>query len=129
MKPVMQTKFGDVGNCFAAVLASLYGVEIDTVEHIVDGDRGWLDRLETWLNSRGLSALFVSGDCIRLPNVLHIACGPTHRGGHYHAVIYHGDTLVHDPHPDGEGLAEISERLFFMATSANFAEVGRDQQI
>lgn len=114
MTPTHQTKFGDEGNCFAAVLASLFTVPIGDVEHIVgDVGEGWLDRLGAWLAARGLTFAFIPAAFYRLPDTLHIACGFTERG-HYHAVIRRGDELVFDPHPDGQGLAETTERIFIM---------------
>jgi hypothetical protein len=112
--PIQQTKFGEEGNCFAAVLASLFTVPIEDVEHIVgDVGEGWLDRLGAWLTGRGCAFAFVPAAFYRLPDALYIACGFTARG-HYHAVIRRGDTLVHDPHPDGAGLDETTELLFIM---------------
>jgi hypothetical protein len=110
----MQTKFEDEGNCFAACLSSLFGVQITDVEYIVDGETGWLQRFEAWLNVRGLTFAFVTADAHRLPDTLYIACGFTETRPQYHAVIYRADTLVHDPHPDGAGLSEVTERIFIL---------------
>jgi hypothetical protein len=74
MTPIFQTKFGAEGNCFAAILASLFDVKIEDAEHIV-GDNGtdWLDRLDEWLNQRSLTFAFTPAAFYRLPNAPHIA--------------------------------------------------------
>ncbi len=120
MKPVKQTKFGPVeGNCFAACLASLLEVEIDTVEIDMSANK-WFDSVQEWLKPRNLFFLEVRIDvAVKYPfyamnGIYCIMSGKSPRvfDGHpetNHCVVGMINSLtgglvshdmIHDPHPD-----------------------------
>lgn len=115
MKPVMQSKLyrEDApmrGNCRAACVASLLEVPLWMVPPIEDM-RGDLqeERWNEWVQRMfGLAFVRTHGhEPARLPEY-YIACGPSPRGGGiYHAVVYRGGELAHDPHPSGAGVESV----------------------
>lgn len=123
MKPVMQTKFGEEGNCWTACLASILELDIAYVPDFVniyqDSEMRWFYEAQKWLRKMDLMILragykyYHKGvwniNLIGVPlSVLFIASG---KCGHYndarHAVVGRivGDSLVdrfqlvHDPSP------------------------------
>lgn len=123
MKPVMQTKFGKPdGNCWEACIASILEVALHpewkaagTADvHYLDfqGD-DWAEKTEAWLADRGLALLRLRIDLYdaderrywRQFPAYWIGSGPSPHGDFQHAVVYKGIELVHDPHPDADGLA------------------------
>lgn len=128
MKPVYQTKFGKgAGNCLAACVASLLDLEITDVFDIADGglDPNYWLIVDTWLADRGLGLAYVTigmqvpgeettQSSVRIPaNMNYLAWGRSPRDLQ-HSVIYHGGTLVHDPHPQGGGIATIEQIAFLV---------------
>ena len=119
MRPVYQTRFGghdeeDTGNCFAACLASLLEVPIDTIPDFM-GDSDWMARANVWLAPHGLAILSFAppetpgmpwpgpGGCYHLMG----GYGPS---GDAHAVVALDGKMVHDPlGPDAQGLARVEE--------------------
>ena len=120
MKGVMQTKFGDDGNCFAACLASILELELDQVPDY-DGrtDSGWWRKYNIWLTkefglsmchiARGDGSWFID-DC----NTFHLCSGLSPRGLEHSCVGKNG-RIVHDPHPSNEGLLEIKDVVLFVS--------------
>jgi len=110
--PVFQTIFGDgKGNCFAACVASILEIRLSTVPNFCadypDGEH-W-EKFREWLKPFGLDALGLFGDPAEwgdhLPASHIIVCGPN-SDGVLHAVVYYKGKLVHDPNPNGQGLAK-----------------------
>jgi len=107
MIPVMQTKFGNDGNCLAACIASLLEMDIDDVPVYLDDDT-WYEQYEKWLTSKGVTVLYISEPVNgpwRISNGFNmILCGESPRG--HHAVIGRSRSgsirFVHDPHPSGD---------------------------
>ncbi len=111
MKPVMQTKFGDNGNCWAACLASLLEFDITDVPDLFTHaeDIEWKANTNAWLARYGFGCLefsSLSPDDYKALNLAtyHIIIGPSPRQEGSHAVIGRAGRIVHDPHPDGTGL-------------------------
>jgi len=120
MKPVYQTKFGDgEGNCFAACIASLLEIDIDSIPDFYQlyKNEWWLKFIE-WIEPFGLTPIMLNDDPTnKLPihNCYYLVGGMSPRGiGH--SVIYLNGNLVHDPHPNGEGLSEIWDTIIFVRT-------------
>lgn len=117
MKPVMQTRTGVRGNCLSACFASLLGVSIEKVDFSCGDytDGNWYDVACEKLRPFGLTLVLVDlRPEITIPAELYvIANGPSPRG-HRHAVIYRGDELAHDPHPDGGGILSIEYLSFLL---------------
>lgn len=121
MKPVMQTTFGEEkGNCLSACIASILELPIEEVPNFCEEDReDWWRSCWTWLYSRGYVGIEVSIQPGVLSPVWHEYCilsGEGPRGCH-HAVVgrakgYQGFEYVHDPHPDGTFLKEVTEVMF-----------------
>lgn len=107
MKPVYQTKFGPKeGNCFAACVASIFHMTIEAVPNF-PMDSTWWDAFETWCLTQGYTPLRVEmADHTGIDyKGIAIASGASPRGEGLHMVVWMGDHMAHDPHPDGTGLA------------------------
>lgn len=129
LKPVHQTLFGNIeaapeerGNCFPACVASILGIPLAAVPHFYgpdgpsnDGAECW-EKVLDWLQARGWTAfgwewplhegwhralsgavVIVSGASPRFANSQHAVVGQLDGRG--------GWRLVHDPHPEGSGIA------------------------
>ena len=122
MKPVLQTLFGgpdgpidQIGNCFAACLATLLDLDLVDVPHFVQIHRDDNERnaaMLKWLTARGFSLI-----CYEYAPWVHqyfgvgaqvILGGKSPRGDWNHAVVgeirAEGWRLLHDPHPSRDGL-------------------------
>lgn len=111
MKPVHQTVFGNKGNCMSACLASLFELRIEEVPNFHDAaesDAGWWAELRKWLRNKGYGVLSVSlsEDALPCMDGYLIVCGQSTRD-RSHATIWKKGSMVHDPHPDGTGLAAV----------------------
>lgn len=121
MKPVDQTLFGgEVGNCFAACIASLLELPLESVPNFCahsHGGTAWFDGFVSWLKERGFTAIAFGGDLGEafghMTAGYYIATGPASRG-FLHATIQRGGELVHDPHPSREGLLSVYEYLWLV---------------
>ncbi len=110
--PVIQTRLDAPprvnGNCLRACLATLLEIGIDEMPAFEDAPTDahrWQD-LTGWLLERGF-VLFE----IRCPFPgLHMVGGPSPRGA-AHMVVFDGDRMTHDPHPEGGGLVSIDDRF------------------
>jgi hypothetical protein len=119
--PVDQTRFYEPdlpvdeqrGNCFQAVVASVLELPLDEVPHFVQdhvdtaGLRHWWDSFVAFVRTQGW-AVHAAVPVTDYPEQHLIVAGPSPRGtgddGLWHAVIYRGGEMVHDPHPDRTGL-------------------------
>jgi hypothetical protein len=107
MKPVMQTKYGEDGNCFAACVASILEVSIDEVPWLIEPEN-WEDyslRLNKYLKEKHNLKLFQFGfDSLtnHYPDAItdgyYIVSGNI-KGGLEHSVIYKNGELIHDSNP------------------------------
>lgn len=127
MVKVFQTKFGgpdkdavEVGNCYAACLATLTGKPIEffpvmppnvdeTEENREAYDKAISDKLaEAGFVSVKLNLDADSRDLIREKKILtgfpYIMSGTSPRGYWLHAVIFQDGEILHDPHPSGDGI-------------------------
>jgi len=112
MKPVMQTQFGKAdGNCYAACLASILEIPIDSVPPCRqcndESDQMAALRQQKfyreWARTMGFVLINVEGDFAAFDRVFMVAGGRGPRGiGH--AVVWRGGKCVHDPFPGGGGL-------------------------
>ncbi len=96
------------GNCFATCIAILLGYDDYKDVPQWDKQKNWPTYYEeymTYLAERDFTLLRMEGH----PKLdsYYIANGPTSRPGIRHSCIYRNGELVHDPHPDGEGLASV----------------------
>lgn len=112
------------GNCVAACIATLLGVDLEEVPHFIEfgiayGDsedgkssegRHWWAMMLGFLAGRGLWVT-------ELESVRHadrgealLVAGPSPRGV-MHQVLYRDGRLWHDPHPSRDGVLEVIEVL------------------
>lgn len=105
MKPVDQTKFGEVeGNCLEACLASILELPLDKVpEFRSTRNSCWLIDLNHWLEQYGLQAMDVD-DFSLVPKGYCIVAGASPRLKTLHGVVYLNGKMVHDPHPSRDGI-------------------------
>ncbi len=110
MEPVIQTMFGkDKGNCFQAVIASIFEMNIDEVPNFMEGVNQenahvFVNRLNEWLRPMGLYYLEVTGH-LAGPCICELS-GKSPRGDFNHAVVGRGSKVIHDPHPSDDGLED-----------------------
>lgn len=148
MKPIMQTKFGEAGNCWQAVIASLLDLPLHDVPDFVherypaqknDEMEGrwvyengvrlnpfhWQDT-QAWLKERGLMMVWVDSRIVShvVPLGWHIKGGISSRGLD-HVVLGAGDVTVHDPHPDGTGLIQATEYFWIVESAERREAAGR----
>lgn len=118
MKKVYQDKFGNEGNCFDACVASILELDLKAVPHFINfKSKLWIE-LRRWLNFRGYDYCHfpsVNVTTCMLPFVPIIVSGNGGRGFR-HAVIKKPTApnsfklkLLHDPHPEGNGLTGKDE--------------------
>ena len=114
MSPVTQDIFfddpqGRAGNCLQALVASITEKPLEEVPHFAAiEDASWFDQTVEFLNKNGFNVY----DC-EIEEMLHVknsfvwASGPSPRGVH-HCVLYQNGEMIHDPHPSGAGLVNIT---------------------
>ena len=110
MKPVMQTVFGENGNCMQACVASLLELPLEDVPHFPIS--GQFLALERYLKQFDIRPVAYPVGTIHPYNVYYIGAGISPRGLR-HAVVCKDLLVVHDPHPDDTGLAEPDLDYFF----------------
>lgn len=120
MKPVYQTRLGEVGNCMMAGLASVaeYEGNVDDLPDLGEIEEAGGDWWGTFCRTaadlgfivwHGASTKVADAADAR-PEGYHLASGPgTHPGAHPlgHVAVYKDGVLVHDPHPEGSGVDPI----------------------
>jgi hypothetical protein len=99
----------------------------DVPDFVGEEERGgpqWWVAFGSWLASRGLAAVSIHDSIsfclISKGPLVHVASGPGPRGER-HAVVglIEADenedrwTMVHDPHPSGDGLISAPDRYYF----------------
>jgi len=111
IKPVKQTRFGVDGNCLSACIASILGCPIELVDISAATDTQWQRSINRKLRDLGFCLVTIPW-CQSTRDVLsgiHIRHGMSERSAEStewltHAVIYCGNKMVHDPHPDNSGI-------------------------
>lgn len=111
MKPVYQTVFGSPGgNCMQAAVASIFELPLEQVPNFVENGDEWVEALVSFCAKYNLRPVFLSLEK-REPGTnigfsggwWSVVTGKSPRGDYYHAVVAYNGSIVHDPHPDGEG--------------------------
>lgn len=115
IKPVDQTRFGLDGNCLSACIASILNCPLELVDMSAALDANWQRTINVKLRELGfcLATIPWSQSLLSVLSGIHIRHGLTKRCADSsefvtHAVIYYGEHLVHDPHPDKSGLTSWS---------------------
>ena len=118
---VDQTKFGKPdGNCFAACLASIFGLPLDDIPefHTVSGESGWWFHFNEWSREHGYEVLMVRGIDHAPVGMKCIASGMSGRGLN-HAVVWEDGKIKHDPHPSRDGFVDNpTSYIYFIASHA-----------
>jgi len=120
MKPVMQTMFYNkdgVGNCFEACLASILEIELCEIPMFHEGE--WFKRLWEWLQVKNLTyqGMLSRADVFQYKigiDGYFIVAGESPRGlliRGGHAVVFKDGKIVHDPHPNNNGILNIKYGL------------------
>lgn len=109
MKPVHQTRYGMLGNCWAACLASVLELPLEIVPDDLIETEDWWGVTEKWLRQFGLRLNWMflgrtEQSQARLG--FYLLGGKSPRGEWGHVVVAENGAIVHDPHPDGSGLAD-----------------------
>jgi hypothetical protein len=113
MTPIVQTIFGDGssggerGNCFAACIASILDVPLESVPNFCNWDN-WREKVSDWLQPLGYAYIDVMlpGDgrdeLVRYWGY-HVISGDAPRGLRHSVVGLRGE-IAWDPHPSFAGL-------------------------
>jgi len=120
MKRVLQTKFGDDGNCLTASLASALGLDLLDIPEITQ-DEWWL-QLEAVLLGKGFFPVYVDEKQILkgyVPKGTHLAGIDSPRSGlGLHSVVIEDGVIVWDPHPDQDGYGRPLRDITLLVKSA-----------
>ena len=113
MIPVMQTSFGEDGNCFEACVASILEIPLEEVVKLnnkgtING-KHWQVVFNEWLNKRGLwsfAAIFDGNHSITeiLEHAGYSIISGYSSRSLMHSTVWLGSKMVHDPHPSGNGI-------------------------
>jgi len=119
MKPVMQTRFGyPEGDCLMACIASILEVRLDSCPDLYTEahlkKKHWFNIVRAFCLGHGFLAVHYDqgGKDRIIPEGYHVGQGPSPRDlvdedgqpvGH--SIVTLDGEMVHDPHPDGSGLA------------------------
>lgn len=119
MRPQAQTIFGRDGNCLAACVATLFGVDLADVPHFCELDDGsWHRRLVEWCRPRNVYPLYFMAKgkdvwahwCA--PGQVVIVEGRSPRG-YPHRCLYRDGELFWDPHRDASGIEAVETVFVF----------------
>jgi hypothetical protein len=121
MMPVYQTTFGDGrGNCFAACLASILEIPLESVPNFcVEYPDRWFWEACSHVGRYGYGLVMIgdgetSREVARVTGAYSMVGGRSPRGEFAHSVVYRGLEMAHDPHPDGAGIAGGPEDWTFL---------------
>jgi hypothetical protein len=135
MTPVDQDRFtpvdlSDNGNCLSACLASIMDLPLSEVPHFAGMGDKWFEPFMQFLSKhqytfRGMYFFTSSNPEVRKPGTWeqltaacpgvdgYFVCGGTSHREHVangHAVVYNSQgVMVHDPHPNRNGLKELQD--------------------
>lgn len=114
MKKVYQTILRkEGGNCFRACFASILEIGIDDIPAFekkpIDE---WFDSISDFLKNKGYNYIEYEYQedheySLGKRDFFHMRIGKSPRFDCDHVVVYKGSKMVHDPHPDNEGLKSI----------------------
>lgn len=117
MKPIKQSSFGtEMGNCFSACIASLLELPLEEVPNFCADKEGWPRNAIDWLRNRGYAFIGMPYDDVPKEVAIRdmqqfggyfIVSGTSPRFDCLHSVLYKDGKLIHDPHPDGDGVETI----------------------
>ena len=130
MKKVYQTIFGEpLGNCFNACLASILEISIEEVPCFHEPRGVWYQEYKKWLRQYELDLIAVVNwdeNKDNHPLVYAIVSGTSPRG-FAHATVYFGLEMVHDPHPQGGGVKDITDWIYVVARKYQMVKTAREK--
>ena len=121
---------GNPGDCFRTAIASLLDLDPSTVPHFAThGADEWWDKTREWFAEQGGQFYYLPlpipddwqawWDEYRDVTDFVILGGPSPRGPFQHVVVGTPDLLtVHDPHPSGDGLVDVTEVFAYVEAAA-----------
>lgn len=122
LKRVMQTRYGQDGNCFSACLASLLDCDLEAVDfsclRLPEGM--WFEKACEVLAPFGCTLIHINNiHGLSMPfSLCYIATGMTSRG-FKHSVISRNWGMIHDPHPSNDGIDNL-EYINFIVKDVRF---------
>jgi hypothetical protein len=125
---VDQTTFGHgKGNCFAACVASILDLPIESVPNFCCDftDDTWWAELKAWLRPRGCVPWFIDlnndnregalGLVREWAIVPYIGSGPN-PDGVVHSTVWIGDAMAHDPNPSRRGITKLDDIILIVGS-------------
>lgn len=128
MIKIMQTSFGEKGNCFNACVASILEIPIDELPDYSQW-ACWHYKYQQFLRNNynyGMVTILNKGTNL-LTDLIVIVSGPGPRGL-VHSVLYRNGDLLHDPYPDNNGLDEIQEITLLFPLSPNLLNIQEEPE-
>jgi hypothetical protein len=136
MKKIYQTRYGTEGNCWAACIATVFGVELSEVDQCACNHADWAAQTTQWLRSRGFDYIEVNrradGTWPMTKPADGTVCllGVKTSRGTAHVIVAEiygskigeqeaiGFYLIHDPLPNGsiEHYTSVDAAIFFVAS-------------
>ncbi len=115
MTPVDQTKFGmPEGNCFAACVATIFGLPLESVPHFMHLAEDWFESFRKWsIEALGHEPVLITAGIEERLVAPTIVSGPAARGID-HSTVWVSGKLFHDPHPSRAGLLSVMDICLFV---------------
>ena len=102
-------------DCFQACIASILGCNIENIPNCYDnGIENFKNKWYEWEKDKPfhLIDMDLNKDTMGwMKDIVMIAVGKSPRGDYNHCVIMKNNKIIHDPHPDNEGI--IGKPLFY----------------
>jgi hypothetical protein len=121
MIPVFQTKYGERdGNCFMACVASILEISLEDCPDLYDETgayapgTNWLQVAADWAYAHADALLIGLGpndDGLMKPPQGYAIISGLSPFGYMHACVALNGQVVHDPHPHGLGLVQITDMV------------------
>ena len=112
-----QNKFGKEGNCFAACIATITGISLESIPTFLEPKGEWYQKYKEWIQTKGFDMVALTDWTEEskefAPKVYSIVSGKGPRGLDHSVVYYHLD-MFHDPHPEGGGVTDIMDWIYIV---------------
>lgn len=116
LKKVYQDKFGNIGNCQSATIATILELKLEDVpwfaevnlnDSLTDDEKSskFWDDIDNFLalHNYEINTVDYTEELSKSLKGYYLVAGKTDRG-FMHSVVYKDHKLYHDPHPDGNGV-------------------------
>ena len=114
-RPKQTIMDGKNGNCLQAAVSMITGRPMVEVPNFSTFRSQWFEAIMLWAEGAGFDVLPVNPAHWDEPV---LAFGQSQRGLR-HCVVWDGDHMLHDPHPDNTGLVSVESEFWAITPAAN----------